>query len=360
MRISDLGIDGFGVWTGLELADLPDQLCVVFGPNEAGKTTLLEFVRSILYGFSADRRARYLPPLGGGRPGGWIRLTGDDKRVWLARYADDGSETGRLVANDGRGEVPAAPALAELLGDLDEPTFTGAFAIGLKELQELGTLGDTEAARWLFDLSLGLEGISLGEVLRELQAMRNRLLAADDRPSVVGQLLSQQRRLDQEIDELADRTPRYVELVQQGEQAERELARGETDLREWRRRLQVAELAAVLGPKWRRRAQLDEQLAAMAHLSDLPADTLERLARVRGERAACRKRWQRLGATVKKLRARAAACQVHDVLVRQAARIEALAEQQPWLESLSARIGAAATAVEEIELPARPIASNSA
>ena len=76
MRITALEVDGFGVWSGLRLDHLSEGLNVFFGPNEAGKTTLMQFVRSVLYGFTSERR-RYLPPLGGGRPGGSIHVVLD-------------------------------------------------------------------------------------------------------------------------------------------------------------------------------------------------------------------------------------------------------------------------------------------
>ena len=41
MRITDLEIDGFGVWSGLRIEKLAEGLNVLYGPNEAGKTTLL-------------------------------------------------------------------------------------------------------------------------------------------------------------------------------------------------------------------------------------------------------------------------------------------------------------------------------
>ena len=54
MNFTDLQVDGFGVWSGLELRGLSPKLNVFYGPNEAGKTTLLNFVRSVLYGFTPD------------------------------------------------------------------------------------------------------------------------------------------------------------------------------------------------------------------------------------------------------------------------------------------------------------------
>ncbi len=87
MRITSLEVDGFGVWSGLKLDEFSDGLNVFYGPNEAGKTTLMQFIRSVLYGFSPERR-RYFPPLGGGRPGGALRLAGPDGQFEVTRHDD--------------------------------------------------------------------------------------------------------------------------------------------------------------------------------------------------------------------------------------------------------------------------------
>ena len=70
MRIGELHIDGFGTWKDLSLGEFGDGVTVVYGPNEAGKTTLMQFIRTVLYGFNPYRRQRYLPPLRGGQPVG--------------------------------------------------------------------------------------------------------------------------------------------------------------------------------------------------------------------------------------------------------------------------------------------------
>ena len=80
MKLLALEIEGYGVWSGLKLQRMSEGLNVVYGPNEAGKSTLLHFIRSALYGFSPDRR-RYLPPLHGGRPGGWLEVSGRRRAV---------------------------------------------------------------------------------------------------------------------------------------------------------------------------------------------------------------------------------------------------------------------------------------
>ena len=43
MKVRDIQIDGFGVWSGLSVDSMPEGMTVFYGPNEAGKTTLMQF-----------------------------------------------------------------------------------------------------------------------------------------------------------------------------------------------------------------------------------------------------------------------------------------------------------------------------
>ena len=86
MRVTDLRVDGFGIWTELHLDSLSNRVTVFYGANEAGKTTLLQFMRSVLYGFSPDRRARYLPPVHGGQIGGMLQVENNHQLLRIQRH----------------------------------------------------------------------------------------------------------------------------------------------------------------------------------------------------------------------------------------------------------------------------------
>ena len=51
MRLTEIDIDRFRIWRSLLLRLDPRGLNVIYGPNEAGKTTLMRFIRSTLYGY---------------------------------------------------------------------------------------------------------------------------------------------------------------------------------------------------------------------------------------------------------------------------------------------------------------------
>src|SRR3954467_8309814 len=100
MKIKKIDIDGFGVWKGLALEELSDHATVIYGPNEAGKTTLMQLVRAVLYGFTPERGTRYLPPVNGGQPGGSLRACNEFGAFTLRRYIEEAS---------GRRQPPGTP-----------------------------------------------------------------------------------------------------------------------------------------------------------------------------------------------------------------------------------------------------------
>ena len=44
-------IDGFGIFSAKKVKGMSSGLNIIYGPNEFGKTTLLEFIRCMLFGF---------------------------------------------------------------------------------------------------------------------------------------------------------------------------------------------------------------------------------------------------------------------------------------------------------------------
>ena len=177
MKLLALEIEGYGVWNGLKFQRMSEGLNVVYGPNEAGKSTVLHFIRSALYGFSPERR-RYLPPKHGGRPGGWIEVAGAGGQFQIARYAatDGNPRLDETHVTSAEAASQSEQTVKSLLSNIDEPTFNHVFAVSLSEMQELATLTDTQAAEVLYSITAGLDRVSLIEVIRELEASRGRIL----------------------------------------------------------------------------------------------------------------------------------------------------------------------------------------
>lgn len=334
MRITDIKIDGFGVWRDLSLQRLSPELTVFYGPNEAGKSTLMQFMRSVLYGVSAERRERYLPPVAGGRPGGWLKVQTENGPLTISRYADRGpSDVGKVTVTTADGEEQGDRLLREALEHVDEATYNNIFAVGIREIQELSTLSDTAAAQWLYRLTSGLDRISLYDVIRMLAGTRQRLLSSAEEKSELRTLQARREQLRAELDELVAKGRRWAQSAVKLRELAEEVERRQAEAKALAARARRLEIAINLKPLWIKRTKLDDQLEHVANLRPLPEGAITRLEELnrrieeherqrdilKGQRRQLVEEAQRLG--------------INKVLMRNGRRLEALLEQQEWLQA---------------------------
>ena len=200
MRIRQLEITGFGGLRDQQSGpeDLGDFV-VVLGDNEAGKTTLFEFLCSMLYGLyptSSDRHP--YAPWDGDELGGALSIELDHERIEVSRRLRS-APTGTLV-RDGRSEALRNDDLP-FVSHVSSRVFRQVYALGLADLASLADEG-WEAVQ---DRILGRLGAAdlrpAREVADELESEARALWRPDRRgaPRV--------RRLDDAIREAAARRP---------------------------------------------------------------------------------------------------------------------------------------------------------
>ncbi len=102
MHITDLHIDRFGVWRDLTLPFTGPGLGVLYGPNEAGKSTLKRFVKAILYG-GVPPRAEADPGVASGDEGriiasGSLTLVHNEESFVVKRQFDSSWQQPRRAA----------------------------------------------------------------------------------------------------------------------------------------------------------------------------------------------------------------------------------------------------------------------
>ena len=168
--------------TGVACAcpDLAPTVTVIHGPNEAGKSTLMQLVRAVLYDYSVPLHHRFVPPRYEGSVGGQLTLAAPQGRFQVARHVPapgtsaqfDRSE---LSVHSLDSEQQGRHLLSMLLAGVDEAVFHNVFAVGISEMQHLATLSDTEAARQLYGLVSGGDRVSIADVAGQLRDARRRL-----------------------------------------------------------------------------------------------------------------------------------------------------------------------------------------
>jgi uncharacterized protein YhaN len=351
VRITDIQVDGFGIWTDLSIAHLAPSLTVFFGRNETGKTTLLQFIRSVLYGFSDERQRRYLPPLSGGQAGGSLSVATGSGLFRIRRRFESRAETSagaaELLAADGSIQHPKV--LTHLLANVDEPTFNNVFAIGLRELQELATLNDTEASEQLYKLSTGLDRVSLVDVMSSLERSRSQLLARGQAGGTIDKLLKQRDALRSELAERSGLARRWSTLVAERAAAEQQVQRLQEQLRGLEVESRTVEAAIQVRDSWQRRETLRRQLESLTTRHDVSEDSLRRLERIQHVVEQREKRLQAIHQLRQQLRDEDAAIPWNQQLWAHRARAEALAEHAAWMDSLRKQVDRLSAETERLD-----------
>ncbi len=344
MKITDLQVDGFGVWKGLSVESLSPELTVFYGQNEAGKTTLMHFIRSMLFGFSPDRLDRYVPPVYGGLAGGSMSVACPAGPYELQRHVDPAEPAGaigELAITHGRdGTTHGAGHLGLMTSGIDETIFNNVFAIGLREIQELGTLNSTDAAEHLYKLTSGLDRVSLIDVMRDVHQDRNALwsLEGGAKSSRIGQLLQRRRDLEREIDELRQRTRRWSKLAADSQEIQQQLTQLAEKLSELERENRRIEVALQVAERWQARRVLDQQIAELNNLPDERdlslaglQDLNQRIAKAEERIEHCRRQRQ-------VVRGEADQLKIDRGLWAAAPKVDALHEHLPWIDALQQQV----------------------
>ena len=156
MRIDKLVIYGFGQHEDTTI-ELKDGINVFFGWNEAGKTTIQQFLLSVLFGFPLRNQGllRY-EPKGGGRHGGQVHITHTEfGKVVIERVKGKSAGDVTVYFEDGtRGEEEA---LKKVLYRYDRISFESIFSFSIHQLQHFDKMTEEELSRTL--LASGTTGV---------------------------------------------------------------------------------------------------------------------------------------------------------------------------------------------------------
>lgn len=144
MKIKSVHIDGFGKWHDQDF-DFSANPQVIFGSNEAGKTTLATFIRSILFGFAnAKGKNRYqqYKPRTTGTYGGSLLVEDHGTRYRIRRTAGKGG--GLVTVTDMDGHRFGEDKLAKMLANVDQDLYQAVFSFSQEELANIKDLSPDE------------------------------------------------------------------------------------------------------------------------------------------------------------------------------------------------------------------------
>ncbi len=275
MRLETLYLEGFGHFHQYAIGPLDKDITVLYGPNEAGKSTLLAFIRAILFGFPARGRAQHYPPLSGGRHGGRIQLTDDVGLSYtLERFV--GQRGVQCQLRTGSGEVlQEAAELPGLTGHATLDLFSNVFAFSLDEIQTEGLLSNSEVASRIY--SAGMGASQLPDFTRSLARRKNELFKPRGSAQEIAQVLRQLEEIDGRLREVRHHADEYHRLATRQNEIAQELAQADTAISQLNKRR--ARISRLLEGRddWESWADCDLQLRELPNYRQLPENPIERL-----------------------------------------------------------------------------------
>ncbi|MEW9698603.1 AAA family ATPase [Paenibacillus sp. SI8] len=289
MRITSLHVDGFGSLQGKQL-DTDSPVALFYGANEAGKSTLMGFVRAVLFGFPPrSNRAERYEPLGGGTHGGALTLLDAQGQIIRVERYDAPAAGGRRASAGlvkvtlGDGTTGGEELLNTLLGGLSADLFRSLFAFGLTELQELRTLQTDELSGYLYSAGLGVSGSAIMEAERKLTAQADGLYKPRGRNQEINRLLRELEGLEHTLRRSKDHAAEYDRLREERRSAEGRIAALERQQEALQAELHKLSLAGKARSGWLRLRHIGQELAALPALASFPEHASTRLEALEAE-----------------------------------------------------------------------------
>ena len=267
MKLKKIYLDGFGHFYKHTIDDISDNVTVFYGPNEAGKSTLLAFIRGVLFGFPRNYKTHY-PPLSGGKHGGRITIsdaTGDT--YIIERFG----KTPKVTYPNGN--IDTKTDLVNITGrDITQNQFKTIFAFSLDELQNDKSLDDSN----IYSAGQGVP--KLPEFLKSLDNDEREIYNhKSKKQTVISKICKELEEIDSKLETIKNNAKNYgVNLVRKDE-INKELEITADQLVSKRERQNQVERLRKGWNDWVEMENIKNELKEIPEFDKFPEDPITRL-----------------------------------------------------------------------------------
>ncbi len=340
MIIRSIEIENFGRFHDWKLDGLGYGVNPVVGANEFGKTTLLEFIRRIFWGFPDRRSLRNPYPAleGRGAYGGrLITELASGETLTIERLGESRGGSLRLI-RDGERVSEEQSELDALFG-LGENFYRSVYAITVEELAAARSLDHEEIRSRLYGAGVASGALSLSALGAFFDKRAAELCTPRGRKHEIARLREQLLREEELLAGALALRPRFEEAVRLGAGARREremlsarLAENAVRIAAARRRAEALRLLKL----WREAAA--EAVSLPEPPAGFSADSARREAELAAACVAAKARRDRFAAAVRELEERP----------RDPRAASALPAREPEVLALEQRLGRYRQAEQEL------------
>ena len=220
MRFLDLHISGFGKFHDTSVS-FEDGINIVYGKNEAGKSTIHTFIRGMLFGLERQRGraarndlySKYEPWENSGTYEGQLRLESDGMIYRIERsFQKNKKEFTIINETTGREETGGKAFMDELLGGISETVYNNTISISqLKSATEDGMI--SELKNYIANMNTsGNMALNITKATSYLKSEKKKLEAqlSPEAARTYTMLLTEIRNIEKEIS-----SPEYENQMQE-------------------------------------------------------------------------------------------------------------------------------------------------
>ncbi|MCG7345583.1 AAA family ATPase [Sporosarcina sp. ACRSL] len=278
MKIRKLVIYGFGKHENRTF-DFDDGINVIYGHNEAGKTTIQQFILHTIFGFPQKNSSllRY-EPKSGGKFGGQVHLFDELYGNCIIERVQGKSSGDVTVYFDGT--QGGEEAVKTLMRQYDRSSFEAVFSFSLLQLQGFEKMDETELSRTL--LSSGTTGVdTLMRVEKKLEKEMGELFKKTGRNPEMNVRVIELKEMEKELKNEQERISAYSPKMDRIREIEKEYTDAKTVHDSLREQHRTLELALQLFPLKERKQKLFSKLEEV-RTTAFPSDGIRRYETVTG------------------------------------------------------------------------------
>ena len=277
MKINKIHIDGFGKFNQLSIEEIQPALTIFKGANEAGKSTLLAFIRRMLFGFPTKRTSvNKYPPLDGGNHGGKLVFTTDSGEMCtVERYAGRQNIANVTLPDGSNGGVSE---LSNLLGNADQDIFENIYAFGLDELQNFDTLNNESLRDKLYSAGLGTGSIS--GIQKSLVQQQTSIYKKSGKIPTINKLFTDIKKLDGTINDLEKDQDKYDSLHMDFESKSKSIGQLDGERLQLKKKLKSVENMISVWDDWRTFQDSQRYIEKLPAIGSFPDNGISQLEQI--------------------------------------------------------------------------------
>lgn len=265
MYIKNFYIEEFGPLENINIENLPQTMAIFLGDNEAGKSSSMEFIRSMLTGIP-NRRDLFSQSLKKYK-GGTLLLNDEKYGEMLVERNFSARSNRNLKVFDGSGKKIKNSAFYDAIDNISQDVYRLIFGFNLTELQNFSALQDINIFENILGASYGLGLISPETALQKIQEQMDKLYKAKSKNSVLQNLFSKWKDEKALFEKTNQRIEKFDDLQQKLESATlsyEELIQEKINIKAHEEELRTF---ITLWGQWKRWANLQQEFIKMKALT---------------------------------------------------------------------------------------------